>query len=105
MQNYKIDNLVSIQQNNQKLIDGLELIKPRQTSGSLAAYDGFESEELLRFRKTFCHELEDTITGSQCCHGTGQGKGGGTGRDSPGHVSNFLCPGHFWDIFYLNFRR
>ena len=47
MQNYKIDNLVSIQQNNQNLIDGLELIKPRQTSGSLAAYDGFESEELL----------------------------------------------------------
>lgn len=53
MQNYKIDNLVSIQQNNQNLIDGLELIKPRQTSGSLAAYDGFESEELLRFRKMF----------------------------------------------------
>ena len=58
MQNYKIDNLVSIQQNNQNLIDGLELIKPRQTSGSLVAYDGFESEELLRFRKMFCHELE-----------------------------------------------
>jgi len=44
VQNYKIDNLVSIQQNNQNLIDGLELIKPRQTSGSLAAYDSFESE-------------------------------------------------------------
>jgi len=65
VQNYKIDNLVSIQQNNQNLIDGLELIKPRQTSGSLAAYDSFESEELLRFRKMFCHELEDTITGSE----------------------------------------
>ena len=69
MQNYKIDNLVSIQQSNQNLIDGLELIKPRQTSGSLAAYDGFESEELLRFRKMFCHELEDTITGSESFSG------------------------------------
>ena len=29
----------------------------------------------------------------------------GTGRDSLGHVSNFLCPGHIWDIFYLNFKR
>ena len=69
MQNYKIDNLVSIQQNNQNLIDGLELIKSRQTSGSLAAYDGFESEELLQFRKMFCHELENTITNSKSFSG------------------------------------
>src|SRR5205085_10949282 len=69
VQNYKIDNLVSIQQNNQNLIDRLELIKPWQTSGSLAVYDSFESEELLQFKKMFCHELEDTITGSKSLPG------------------------------------
>jgi hypothetical protein len=65
MQNYKIDNLVSIQQNNEMLTNGLKLIKPRKTSGSLAAYDGFEFEELFQFKKIFCHELEDTITSSE----------------------------------------
>ena len=28
---------------------------------------------------------------------TGHGTWDGTGRDSPGHVSNFLCSGHIWD--------
>src|SRR5579862_5114312 len=65
MQNHKIHNLVSIQLDNQKLINGLELIKPRKTLGSLAADDGLDSEDLLRFRKIFCHELDDTITGSE----------------------------------------
>lgn len=65
MQNFRIDNLISIQSDNQKLIAGLKLIKARPTTGSLAAYDGFNSEELLRFRKMFCHELDDTITGSE----------------------------------------
>ncbi len=65
MQNYKIDNLVSIQHNNHKLTNGLELIKPQKTLGSLAAYDGFESEELLQFRGIFRHELDVTITGCE----------------------------------------
>jgi hypothetical protein len=65
MQNYKIDNLVSIQQNNLKLMNALELIKPRKTLGSLAAYDGFNTEELLQFRRSFCHELGETVTGSE----------------------------------------
>ena len=31
----------------------------------MAADDGLDSEDLLRFRKIFCHELDDTITGSE----------------------------------------
>ena len=66
MQNCRVDNLISIQSgNNQNLIDALELIKPRPTTGSLAAYDGFNSEELLQFRRMFRHNLDDTITGSE----------------------------------------
>ena len=65
MQNYKIDNLVSIQHNNHKLTNGLDLIKPQKTLGSLAAYDSFESEELLQFRRIFHHELDVTITGCE----------------------------------------
>ena len=65
MQNYKIDNLVSIQQNNLKLINRLELIRPQKTLGSLAAYDGFNAEELLQFRRSFCHESGDTVTESE----------------------------------------
>lgn len=65
MQNYKIDNLISIQSDNLKLINGLELIKARQSLGSLAAYDDFKSKEMLQFRKIFCHELDITITGCE----------------------------------------
>ena len=35
----------------------------------------------------------------QCCHGTGTRTWDSPGRDSPGHVSYFLCPGHIWDNF------
>ncbi len=65
MQNCRIDNLISIQSDNQNLVDALELIKPRPTTGSLAANDGFNSKELLQFRRMFCHKLDDTITGSE----------------------------------------
>ena len=65
MQNCRIDDLISIQSDNQKLVNGLKLIEPRPTTGSLAAYDGFESEELLQFKQIFCNELEVTITGSE----------------------------------------
>jgi hypothetical protein len=65
MQNCRINNLVSLQLNNKNLIGALELIKPRATTGSLAAYDGFKSEELLQFRRIFCHKLDDIINGSE----------------------------------------
>ncbi|RIA94548.1 hypothetical protein C1645_817809 [Glomus cerebriforme] len=35
------------------------------TTGSLVAYNGFKSKELFHFRKMFCNELDDTITGSE----------------------------------------
>ncbi|RIA94325.1 hypothetical protein C1645_818131 [Glomus cerebriforme] len=65
MQNFRIDILISIQSNNQKLINYLKLIKSQPITDSLAAYDGFKSEELLHFRKIFCNKLDDTITGSE----------------------------------------
>ena len=63
MQNCRINDLISVQSNNLKLVNGLKLIEPRQTAGSLAAYDGLESEELLQFRQIFRSELEVTIAG------------------------------------------
>ncbi|PKK61360.1 hypothetical protein RhiirC2_791911 [Rhizophagus irregularis] len=50
---------------NQKLVNGLKLIEPRQTASSLAAYNDLRSEELVQFKRIFCSELEDTITGSK----------------------------------------
>jgi len=70
VQNCRIDDLISIQSDNQKLVHGLKLIEPRQTTGSLAAYDSLESEELLQFKRIFCSELEDTITGSEIYPGS-----------------------------------
>jgi hypothetical protein len=63
VQNCRINDLISAQSDNQKLANGLKLIEPRPTTGSLAAYDNFESEELLQFKQIFCSELEVTITG------------------------------------------
>ncbi|GBC49454.2 hypothetical protein GLOIN_2v1776801 [Rhizophagus irregularis DAOM 181602=DAOM 197198] len=60
-----INDLISIQLGNQKLVNGLKLIEPQQTTGSLAAYDDLGSEELVQFKRIFCSELEDTITGSE----------------------------------------
>src|SRR5688572_30203061 len=65
MHNCRINDLVSIQSDNQKLIDALELIKSRPTMGSLAAYDDFDSKESLQFRKMFLHKLDDMITESE----------------------------------------
>ncbi|CAB4439110.1 unnamed protein product [Rhizophagus irregularis] len=65
VQNCRINDLISIQSGNQKLVNGLKLIEPRQTTGSLAAYDDLGSEELVQFKRIFCSELEDTITGSE----------------------------------------
>ncbi|GBB93931.1 hypothetical protein RclHR1_22580002 [Rhizophagus clarus] len=65
MQNCRIDNLISVQTNNQRLINGLKLIEPQITIGSLAAYNDLESETLLQFKQIFYCKLENTITGSE----------------------------------------
>lgn len=65
MQHWRLDDLVSAQSNNIKLVEALKLIQPRATSGSLAAYDNFESAELCQFRKIFFQEVDDTIVGNE----------------------------------------
>jgi hypothetical protein len=65
MQHRRLDDLVSDQSNNVKLIEALKLIQPRPTSGSLAAYDNFNYTELYQFRKVFFQEVDDTIVGSE----------------------------------------
>jgi hypothetical protein len=69
MQHWRLDDLVSAQSDNVKLIEALKLIQPRATSGSLAADDNFEFGELCRFRKIFTQEVDDTITGSESLPG------------------------------------
>ena len=63
MQNCRLDDLLSAQSDNMKLIDGLKLIKQRAITGSLASYDEFEFAELVRFRQIYHLEAKDTITG------------------------------------------
>ncbi|CAB4425448.1 unnamed protein product [Rhizophagus irregularis] len=46
MQNWWLDDLISNQLNNSKLVEGLKLVKFRPTTGSLSAYDNFEWDEL-----------------------------------------------------------
>jgi hypothetical protein len=65
MQNWRLDDLVSAQSNNIKLVEALKLIQPRATTGSLADYDNFESAQLYQFRKFFFQEVDDTIVGSE----------------------------------------
>jgi hypothetical protein len=65
MQHWRLDDLISAQSNNIKLVEALKLIQPRATSGSLAAYDSFESAELCQFRKIFFQEVNDTIVGNE----------------------------------------
>ncbi|GBB99591.1 hypothetical protein RclHR1_35770001 [Rhizophagus clarus] len=65
MQNCRINDLISVWTNDQRLINGLKLIELQKTTGSLAAYDDLESETLLQFKQIFCCELEDTITSSE----------------------------------------
>jgi hypothetical protein len=47
MQTWRLDDLLSAQLNNTKLVEGLKLIQPRATAGSLASYDDFEFAELV----------------------------------------------------------
>ncbi|PKB99614.1 hypothetical protein RhiirA5_383060 [Rhizophagus irregularis] len=65
MQHWRLDDLISVQSNNTKLVEALKLIKPRATSGSLAAYDNFEFSELCQYRKIFVQEVDDTIVGNE----------------------------------------
>jgi len=65
MQHWRVDNLISCHSNNLKLTEGLKLVKPRPTTGSLAAYDNFQADELHRFMLIYNLEVEDTITGCE----------------------------------------
>jgi hypothetical protein len=65
MQHWRLDDLVSAQSNDIKLVEALKLIQSRPTSGSLAAYDNFNYAELYQFRKVFFQEVDDTIVGSE----------------------------------------
>jgi hypothetical protein len=64
MQNRRLDDLLSAQ-NNTKLIEGLKIIQPRTTTGSLASYDDLEFADLVRFREIYQLEVENTITGAE----------------------------------------
>jgi hypothetical protein len=65
MRHWRLDDLVSAQSNNIKLVEALKLIQPRPTFGSLAAYDNSNYAELYQFRKVFFQEVDDTIFGSE----------------------------------------
>jgi hypothetical protein len=65
MQTWRLDDLLSAQLNNTKLVEGLKLVQPRATAGSLASYDDFEFAELVRFRQIYRLEVEHTITGTE----------------------------------------
>ena len=43
----------------------MKLIKQRATTGSLASYDKFEFDELVRFRQMYLLDTEETITGAE----------------------------------------
>lgn len=65
MQHLRIDELISAQSNNVKLVEALKLIQSRPTSRSLAAYDNYNYAELYQFRKAFFQEVDYTIVGSE----------------------------------------
>ena len=69
MQNWRLDDLLSAQTNNMKLAEGLKLLRPRATTGSLASYDEFKFSELVRFRKIYSLKIDETITGSESLPG------------------------------------
>ena len=64
-QNWRLDELISHQSNNQKLIEGLKLVKSRPTIGSLAVYDNFQGDELHQFMLIYNLEVEKTVTGKE----------------------------------------
>lgn len=46
-------------------MEALSLVQNRPTTGSLAAYDGFDFAELYRFMRTFHQNIDVTITGCE----------------------------------------
>ena len=62
MQNWRLDDILSSQSNNMRLVEGLKLLKQRATLGSLASSDNLEFAELCQFRQISRLEIEDTIT-------------------------------------------
>ena len=62
MQNWRLDDILSSQSNNMRLVEGLKLLKQRATLGSLASSDDLEFAELCQFRQISHLEIEDTIT-------------------------------------------
>jgi hypothetical protein len=65
MQDQKLDDLLSHQTENLLLQEGLKLLWPRPTAGSLAAYDELNFEEMHRFMRSFRLDIDETITGSE----------------------------------------
>jgi hypothetical protein len=65
LQNWKLEDLISNQSENEKLTKALQLIKSRATTGSLAAYDEFDFAKLYRFMQIFRHNIDITITGNE----------------------------------------
>ena len=63
MQNWRLNNILSSQSNNMRLIEDLKLLKQQATLGSLASSDNLEFAELYQFRQISRLEIEDNITG------------------------------------------
>uniref|UniRef100_U9UHR8 Uncharacterized protein n=1 Tax=Rhizophagus irregularis (strain DAOM 181602 / DAOM 197198 / MUCL 43194) TaxID=747089 RepID=U9UHR8_RHIID len=64
-QNSRLNCLISAQSDNPKLMEALSLVQNKPTTGSLAAYDGFDFAELYRFMRTFHQNIDVTITGCE----------------------------------------
>ncbi|EXX76589.1 hypothetical protein RirG_031800 [Rhizophagus irregularis DAOM 197198w] len=62
VQNSRLDSLISAQSDNAKLMNALPLVQSRLTTGSLAAYDGFDFNELYHFMQNFHQNIDNTIT-------------------------------------------
>ncbi len=65
MQSWKLNDLISSQSDNIKLAEVLELVKSRQTTGSLAANDSSTFAELYKFMQIYRQSIDITITGSE----------------------------------------
>src|SRR5436853_3013974 len=63
MQNWRLDDILSSQSNNMRLVEGLKLLKQRATLGSLVSSDDLEFAELCQFKQISRLKIEDTITG------------------------------------------
>ncbi|SRR6266540_6701146 len=65
MQTWQLDDLLSAQLNNMKLVEGLKLIRPQVIMESLANYDDFEFAKFVQFRQIYRLEVENTITDAE----------------------------------------